>query len=55
MSKLFSILLSKDNKRLIYINLSELEVNVKKDKYNDYHCIIVEQAQNKGIQIIIKD
>lgn len=54
MDKLYSILLSKCKERLIYIDLTELEVNVKKDKYNEHHCIIVEQEQDKGIQIIIK-
>jgi hypothetical protein len=54
MDKLYSILLSKGKERLIYIDLTELEVNVKKDKYNEHHCIIVEQEQDKGIQIIIK-
>lgn len=54
MHKLYSVLLTKDNTRIIYINLTELEMQVKVNKYNDYHSVVVEQAQDKGIQIIIK-
>ena len=52
--KLFSILLTKDNESRVYTNLDLLQVEVKVNKYSDYHFIIVEQSQDKGIQILIK-
>jgi hypothetical protein len=53
--KLFSLLLSKDNESRVYCNLDILQVEVKVNKYSDYHSIIVEQGQNKGIQVLIKE
>ena len=53
--KLFSLLLSKDNESRVYCNLDILQVEVKVNKYTDYHSIIVEQGQNKGIQVLIKE
>jgi hypothetical protein len=53
--KLYSILLSKDNESRVYCNLNSMQVQVKVNKYSDYHSIIVEQGQNKGIQVLIKE
>jgi hypothetical protein len=53
--KLYSILLSKDNESRVYCNLDSIQVQVKVNKYLDYHSIIVEQGQNKGIQVLIKE
>jgi hypothetical protein len=53
--KLYSILLSKDNESRVYCNLDSIQVQVKINKYSDYHSIIVEQGQDKGIQVLIKE
>ena len=54
-TKLFSILLSKDNESRVYCNLDAIQVQVKVNIYSDYHSIIVEQGQDKGIQVLIKE
>jgi hypothetical protein len=53
--KLYSILLSKDNESRVYCNLDLIQVQVKVNIYSDYHSIIVEQGQDKGIQVLIKE
>lgn len=54
-TKLYSILLSKDNESRVYCNLDLIQVQVKVNIYSDYHSIIVEQGQDKGIQVLIKE
>jgi hypothetical protein len=54
-TKLYSILLSKGNESRVYCNLDTRQVQVKVDIYSDYHSIIVEQGQDKGIQVLIKE
>ena len=53
--KLYSVLLSKDNESRVYCNLDAIQVQVKVNIYSEYHSIIVEQGQDKGIQVLIKE
>ena len=53
-SKLFSVLLSLGKMRMVYIDQTEEDVEQIKKQSPNWHTIIVEQQQDKGIQIIIK-
>lgn len=52
--KLFSILLSLGKMRMVYIDQTDEDVEQIKKQSPNWHTIIVEQQQDKGIQIIIK-
>jgi hypothetical protein len=52
--KLYSVLLSLGKMRMVYIDQTEEDVEQIKKQSPNWHTIIVEQQQDKGIQIIIK-
>jgi hypothetical protein len=53
-NKLYSVLLSLGKMRMVYIDQTEEDVEQIKKQSPNWHTIIVEQEQDKGIQIIIK-
>jgi hypothetical protein len=52
--KLYSVLLSLGKMRMVYIDQTDEDVEQIKKQSPNWHTIIVEQQQDKGIQIIIK-
>jgi hypothetical protein len=52
--KLYSVLLSLGKMRMVYIDQTDEDVEQIKKQSQNWHTIIVEQQQDKGIQIIIK-
>lgn len=52
--KLFSILLSKGKDRRIVIDQTKEQIDLLVDASKGWHVIVIEQQQDKGIQIIIK-
>jgi hypothetical protein len=52
--KLYSVLLSLGKIRMVYIDQTDEDVEQIKKQSPNWHTIIVEQQQDKGIQIIIK-
>lgn len=52
--KLFSILLSKGKDRRIVIDQTKEQIDLLVDASKSWHVIVIEQQQDKGIQIVIK-
>jgi hypothetical protein len=52
--KLYSVLLSLGKMRMVYIDQTDEDVEQIKKQSPNWHTIIIEQQQDKGIQIIIK-
>jgi hypothetical protein len=52
--KLYSVLLSLGKIRMVYIDQTDEDVEQIKKQSPNWHTIIIEQQQDKGIQIIIK-
>jgi hypothetical protein len=52
--KLYSVLLSLGKIRMVYIDQTNEDVEQIKKQSPNWHTIIIEQQQDKGIQIIIK-
>ena len=52
--KLFSILLSKGKDRRIVIDQTKEQIDLLVDASKGWHVIVIEQQQDKGIQIVIK-
>jgi hypothetical protein len=52
--KLFSILLSKEKDRRIVIDQTKEQIDLLIDASKGWHVIVIEQQQDKGIQIVIK-
>jgi hypothetical protein len=52
--KLYSVLLSLGKMRMVYIDQTYEDVEQIKKQSPNWHTIIIEQQQDKGIQIIIK-
>jgi hypothetical protein len=53
-SKLYSILLTLGNVRMIYIDQTDEDVETHKKNNPNWHIIVIEQGQNKGIKIDLR-
>lgn len=52
--KLYSVFLNKGNESIVYTDLTDLQVNEKKNHFSGHFSIVIEQAQDKGIKIDLK-